>query len=74
MSGMTSTVAITKPVVTHVISSMVAPTAPRRCGTATFTIDESIAPIMVPKVTEMVTTHLFGSGRSVDIFSLWLRS
>jgi len=61
---MTTTVARTKPVDTQVISSTVAPTAPRRCGTATFTIDESIAPISVPKVTLTVTSHLLTGGRA----------
>ena len=54
MSGITTTLAITKPVVTQVISSIVAPTAPRRCGIATLTIDASMAPISVPNVTETV--------------------
>ena len=63
MSGITSTVAMTKPVVTQVISSTVAPSAPRMCGVATSTIDESMAPISVPKVTESVTSHLFTGGR-----------
>ena len=63
MSGITITVAIAKPVVIQVISWTVAPTAPRICGSATFTIDESIAPISVPKVTETVTSHLFVGAR-----------
>ena len=53
---------MTKPVVTQVISSTVAPSAPRRCGTATLTIDASMVPISVPKVTETVTSHLFTGG------------
>ena len=61
---MTTTVAMTKPVVTQVISSTVEPSAPRRCGVATATIDVSIAPISVPKVTDSVTSHLFTGGRS----------
>ena len=36
-----------------------------RCGTATLTIDASIAPMSVPKVMEMVTSHLLTGGRSV---------
>lgn len=55
---MTSTVAMTNAVVIHVTSSTVALSSPRRCRMATFTIDESIAPISVPNVTEMVTTPL----------------
>src|SRR5262249_23154550 len=58
VSGMTMTVAMTKPVVTHAICSTVAPSADCRCGTATLTIDASIAPISVPKVTDSVTSHL----------------
>src|SRR3569623_3361495 len=55
---MTMTVAITIPVVTQVISSTVEPSAPRRCGVATATIDVSNAPISVPNVTDRVTSHL----------------
>src|SRR5689334_22759219 len=62
--GMITTLAITNPVVTHVISSTVAPIAPRRCGVATLTIDESIVPMSVPNVTEMVTSHLLTGGRA----------
>jgi len=50
-------------VLIQVISSSVAPTAPRMCGSATFTIDESIAPINVPKLIAMVTTHLLTGRR-----------
>src|SRR6266849_8077734 len=62
---MTMTVAITNPVVTHVICSTVTPREPMRWGTATLTIDASIAPISVPKVIESVTSHLLTGGRSV---------
>ena len=55
---------MTKPVVTQVISSTVAPSAPRRCGIATLTIDESMAPISVPKVTDSVTSHLLTGARA----------
>src|SRR5512138_216322 len=58
------TVAIAKPVVTQVISWSVAPTAPRMWGSATFTIDALIAPMSVPNVTEIVTSHLFVAGRA----------
>ena len=61
---MTMTVAITKPVVTHVICSTVTPSEPMRCGTATLTIDASIAPISVPKVIDTVTSHLLTGARS----------
>src|SRR5512133_1333877 len=64
---MTMTVAIANPVEIQVISWTVAPTAPRICGSATFTIDESIAPMSVPNVTETVTSHLFGTGRAAAI-------
>ena len=59
VNGITMTVAITKPVVTQVISSTVEPSAPRRCGVATATIEVSSAPISVPNVTDRVTSHLF---------------
>ena len=55
---MTSTVAIAKPVLIQVISCTVAPTAPRICGSATLTIEASIAPISVPNVTDSATIHL----------------
>ena len=58
------TVAITNPVVTHVICSTVTPSDPVRCGTATLTIDASIAPISVPNVIETVTSHLLTGGRA----------
>src|SRR6185312_3347978 len=58
VSGITMTVAMTKPVEIHVISSSVAPTEPRMCSMATFTMDESMAPISVPNVTDTVTSHL----------------
>ena len=45
------------------ISSTVAPSAPE-CGMATLTIDESIAPISVPKVIDMVTSHLLTGARA----------
>src|SRR5438270_191305 len=61
---MTMTVAITKPVVTHVTCSTVTPSDPMRCGTATLTIDASIAPINVPNVMDTVTSHLLTGGRS----------
>src|SRR3954466_6007870 len=57
VSGITITVAIAKPVLIQVISWTVAPTAPRICESATLTIDASIAPISVPKVTEIATIH-----------------
>src|SRR5678815_256575 len=60
VSGITMTFAMMKPVDTHVISSTVAPSEPRRWGVATFTIDASIVPMSVPKVTERATSHLFG--------------
>src|SRR5712691_11453997 len=56
---------MTKPVVTHVTCSTVTPRAPIRCGTATLTIDASIAPISVPNVIDSVTSHLLTGGRSV---------
>jgi len=59
VSGITTTVAMTNPVVIQVISWMVAPTAPRTWGSATFTMDESMVPMSVPKLTEIVTSHLF---------------
>ncbi len=34
------------------------------CGSATLTIEESIAPISVPNVIETVTSHLLGFGRA----------
>src|SRR5256885_16912207 len=61
---MTMTVAMTKPVVTQVICSIVTPSDPVRCGTATLTIDASIAPISVPKVIDTVTSHLLTGSRS----------
>ena len=64
MSGMTTTVAITKPVVTQVISSTVAPSEPVRCGVATVTIDVSMAPMSVPNVTDKVTSHLLTGARA----------
>src|SRR2546430_7107872 len=64
VSGMTMTVAMTNPVVTQVICSTVTPSDPMRCGTATLTIDASIAPISVPNVIETVTSHLLTGGRS----------
>src|SRR4051795_8092732 len=62
---MTMTVAMTKPVVTQVTCSTVTPRAPVRCGTATFTIEASMAPISVPKVIDTVTSHLLTGFRSV---------
>src|SRR5580693_1053651 len=35
------------------------------CGSATATIDESIAPMRVPNVMDTVTSHLFGFGRGM---------
>src|SRR5438067_3773413 len=61
---MTMTVAMTKPVVTHVICSTVTPSEPVRCGTATLTIEASMAPISVPKVIDTVTSHLLTGLRS----------
>ena len=61
---MTMTVAIAKPVEIQVISWTVAPTAPRIWGSATLTIEESIAPMSVPKVTDTVTSHLLVAGRA----------
>src|SRR5579872_1930291 len=61
---MTMTVAITNPVVTQVTCSTVTPSDPMRCGTATLTIDASIAPISVPKVIDNVTSHLLTGLRS----------
>src|SRR5690348_8953254 len=61
---MTMTVAITNPVVTHVTCSTVTPSDPMRCGTATLTIDASMAPIRVPKVIDNVTSHLLTGLRS----------
>ena len=63
---MTMTVAMTKPVVTQVICSIVTPREPVRCGTATLTIDASIAPMSVPKVIDTVTSHLLTGLRSGD--------
>jgi hypothetical protein len=51
-------VAITKPFATQGISSIVAPTPACRWGMATFTMDASMMPINVPKVTESATSHL----------------
>ena len=48
----------------HVISCTVAPSVPIMWGSATLTMEESIAPIRVPKVMEIVTSHLFGLGRA----------
>src|SRR5574342_1100434 len=62
VSGMTMTVAITNPVVTHVICSTVTPSEPVRCGTATLTIEASIAPMSVPNVIDSVTSHLLTGG------------
>src|SRR6185503_5409358 len=45
-------------------SCTVAPTAPRMCGSATLTIDASMAPISVPNEIESVTSHLFTAGRA----------
>jgi hypothetical protein len=50
-------------VLIQVISCRVAPTAPRMCGSATLTIEESIAPISVPKLMETVTIHLLTGAR-----------
>jgi hypothetical protein len=58
------TVAITNPVVTQVTCSTVTPSDPMRCGTATLTIDASMAPIRVPNVIDTVTSHLLTGGRS----------
>ncbi len=58
MSGITSTVAIMKPVLAQVISCRVAPSEPRICDRATLTMEESMEPIRVPKDTERVTSHL----------------
>src|SRR5579863_4594922 len=33
------------------------------CGSATLTMEESMAPISVPKVIDAVTSHLLGLGR-----------
>ena len=38
-----------------------------RCGTATLTIDASIAPISVPNVIETVTSHLLTGGRRAAV-------
>ena len=64
VSGMTMTVAMTKPVVTHVTCSTVTPRDPMRWGTATLTIEASMAPISVPNVIETVTSHLLTGLRS----------
>src|SRR3954465_5635320 len=69
VSGITMTVATTKPVVTHVISSTVAPSDPVRWGVATATIDVSIAPMSVPNVTDSVTIHLLTAGRAAAAVS-----
>jgi hypothetical protein len=61
---MTRTVATTKPVEIQVISSSVAPTAPRMWVRATLTMLASMAPIKVPKLTETVTSHLLTGSRS----------
>src|SRR3954447_24307105 len=54
---------MTKAVEIQVISSSVAPTAPRMCVRATLTIEASIAPIRVPKETDTVTSHLLVGAR-----------
>jgi len=65
VSGITRTVATTNAVEIQAISSSVAPTEPRMCVSATLTIEASIAPIRVPKLTETVTSHLLtGFARS----------
>src|ERR1700722_10255472 len=53
------------PVLIQVISCTVAPRVPIMCGRATATIDESMAPMSVPKVIDTVTSHLFGLGRAI---------
>src|ERR1700722_2755730 len=52
------------PVEIQVISCTVEPRVPIMCGMATLTIDESMAPISVPKGMERVMTHLLGAGRA----------
>ena len=47
------------PVLTQVTSWTLAPSEPWMCGSATFTIDASMAPISVPKLTDTVMSHLF---------------
>src|SRR5690349_10924521 len=64
VSGITITVAMTKPVVAQVISCTVAPTALRSWGIATLTMDESMAPMRVPNVTDSVTSHLLVGARA----------
>jgi hypothetical protein len=64
VSGITMTLASAYPVVIHVISWSVAPTDPRMCGNATFTMDESIVPMSVPNVTDTVTSHLLTGARA----------
>src|SRR4051812_4860592 len=61
---MTRTCAIANPVEIQVISCSVAPTEPRMCPMATFTIELSMAPMRVPKVTLNVTSHLLTGGRA----------
>src|SRR5580700_9899283 len=61
---MTTTFAMMYPVLIQVISCTVAPSDPIMCGSATATIDESIAPMRVPKVIDTVTSHLLGLGRA----------
>src|SRR4051812_19541502 len=55
---------MTKEVEIQVISSSVAPTAPRMWVSATLTIEASIAPIRVPKETDTVTSHLLVGARA----------
>src|ERR1035438_4076520 len=62
-SGITTTFAMMYPVLIQVISWKVAPSVPIMWGSATATIDESIAPMSVPNVIDTVTSHLFGLGR-----------
>src|SRR5580704_17667360 len=64
---MTTTFAMMYPVLIQVISCTVAPSVPIMCGSATATIDESIAPMRVPNVIDTVTSHLFGLGRAIRI-------
>src|SRR5450432_1217856 len=52
------------PVEIQVISCTVEPSDPIMCGMATLTMDESMAPISVPKVIDSVMSHLFGFGRA----------
>src|SRR5260370_28248651 len=65
--GMTTTFAMMYPVLIQVISCTVAPSVPIMWGSATATIDESIAPMSVPNVIDTVTSHLFGFGRAARI-------